>query len=312
MFSKKQKSYFALFIICFVWGTTWVISKIVVKDVSVMQLCGMRQLVAGLFMVTYFSVGGSRLPAKTDWPRLIMMSMLMFVMANGMSTWGITYIESGLGAIIGSTTAFWIPVFVWWIMRKNVFNTKVVIGLIAGIAGIVIIFSEKLGRSTNPNFLFGIFLSLSATIAWSVATVLAMKKKDSARLYSETGWQMLISAVVFLPLTALLGQWTPLAAIPAHTWGYISYLTLAGSILTFISYVYAIKHLPPAQLAIYPYINPIVAVLLGMVMLNEPVSTVLIAGAAVTLTGVYLVNSGSKRKEKDAAAVEVAGSGESL
>lgn len=277
-----------------------------------MQLCGMRQLVAGLFMVIYFSARGAKLPAKKDWPRLLLMTLLMFIMANGMSTWGITYIESGLGAIIGSTTAFWIPIFVWWILRKNVFNTKVVIGLLAGIGGIVIIFSEKLGKVTNPNFIWGIVLSLSATVAWSIATVMAMKKKDSSRLYAETGWQMFMSAIVFLPLSVALGQWTPLLAIPSTTWMYIVYLTIAGSILTFISYVYAIKHLPPAQLAIYPYINPIVAVLLGLVMLNESVSVILAIGAAVTLTGVYLVNSGSKKKEKDAAAVEAAGSGESL
>lgn len=312
MFNTRQKSYFALFIICFVWGTTWVISKIVVKEVSVMQLCGMRQLVAGLFMIIYFTSRGARLPAKKDWPRLLLMTLLMFIMANGMSTWGITYIESGLGAIIGSTTAFWIPVFVYWILGRNVFNAKVITGLVTGIAGIVIIFSEKLGRVTSNNFIWGIILSLSATIAWSIATVMAMKKKDSSRLYAETGWQMFMSALVFLPLAGILGQWTPLNAIPANTWMYIAYLTLAGSILTFISYVYAIKHLPPAQLAIYPYINPIVAVLLGLVMLKEPVSTILAFGALVTLTGVYLVNNGSKRKEKDSASVEVAGSGESL
>jgi len=281
MFNTKQKSYISLFIICFVWGTTWVISKIVVKDVSVMQLCGMRQFVAGLFMVIYFTSRGARLPAKKDWPRLLLMTLLMFIMANGMSTWGITYIESGLGAIIGSTTAFWIPVFVWWILRKNVFNPKVVIGLVAGIGGIVIIFSEKIGQFSNKNFIWGIILSLSATIAWSIATVMAMKKKDSSRLYAETGWQMLMSALVFLPLSVTLNQWTPLTLIPSTTWMYIIYLTIAGSILTFISYVYAIKHLPPAQLAIYPYINPIVAVMLGVVMLNESVSTILIIGSAV-------------------------------
>lgn len=294
MFSPRQKSYLALFIICFVWGTTWVISKIVVGEISAVQLCGVRQLIAGLFMVVYFTARGARLPGKKDWPRLLMMSLLMFVMANGMSTWGITYIESGLGAIIGSTTALWIPVFVLWILKKNVFNPKVILGLLAGIAGVVIIFSEKLGRFSNKHFVWGILLSLTATVAWSLATVLSMKKKESSRLYAETGWQMLLSALFFIPLSLILNQWTPLAMISAKTWMYMSYLVFAGSILTFISYVYAIKHLPPARLSIYPYINPIVAVLFGLVMLKEPVSITLAIGAAITLTGVYLVNQGSK------------------
>lgn len=298
MFTTKQKSYIALFIICFVWGTTWVISKIAVKEVSVTQLCGMRQFIAGLFMVIYFTLRGAMLPRAKDWPRLVMMSILMFLISNGMSTWGIMYIESGLGAIIGATTAFWIPVFVLLIMKKNVFNPKVVIGLTTGIAGIIIIFSEKLGRFSNKHFIWGILLSLSATIAWSVATVLSMKKKESSRLYAETGWQMLLSSFFFLPLTFILNAWTPLGSISTSSWLSLVYLIVAGSIFTFISYVYAIKHLPPAQLSIYPYINPIVAVLFGLILLREPVSGTLAIGGSITLVGVYLVNEGSKKRNE--------------
>lgn len=297
MFTHRQKSYLALLIICFVWGTTWVISKMAISEVSFLQVCGMRQFVAGLLMVAYFTWRGAKLPSAKNWPRLLLMSLLMFIMANGLSSWGIMYIESGLGAIIGSSTAFWIPIFVLVILRKNVFNKKVVIGLTAGIAGIVIIFSEKLGRFSDNRFLLGLALSLTANIAWSIATVLSMKRKESAGLYADTGWQMLLSGLFFLPLSLSLNQFTPLGEISGKTWGLMAYLTFAGSILTFISYVYAIKHLPPARLSIYPYINPIVAVIFGLILLNEPVSTTLAIGAAITLTGVYLVNEGSKVKK---------------
>ncbi len=249
-------------------------------------------------MVSYFTFRGAGLPALKDWPRLLLMSVLMFMMSNGMSTWGIMYIPSGLGAIIGAFTSFWIPVFVLLILKKNVFNTRVVLGLLTGLAGIVTIFSENLGRFSNPNFVWGILLSVTATISWSLATVLSMKKKESSRLYAETGWQMLISVLFFIPLSFALNQWTPLHHISAYTWGLMSYLIFAGSILTFISYVYAIKHLPPARLSIYPYINPIVAVIFGLILLNEPVTTTLAIGAAITLTGVYLVNEGSKAKKE--------------
>jgi drug/metabolite transporter (DMT)-like permease len=299
MFTTQQKSYLALGIICFVWGTTCVISKLALQHVSVVQLCGMRQLLAGITMILFFTVRGFRLPAKKDWPRLVLMSMLMFVMANGMSTWGISYIESGLGAIIGSSTAFWIPVFALLVLKQNVFNAKIMVGLTAGITGIVVIFSEKLGRFNNSSFIWGILLSLTATIAWSLATVLSMKKKDSARLYAETGWQMALSALVFLPLAVIMDLWTPLHEIPAKTWGLFAYLTIAGSLLTFISYVYAIKHLPPALLSIYAYINPIVAILFGWILLREPISITLAIGGAITLTGVYLVNEGSKKRKQE-------------
>jgi drug/metabolite transporter (DMT)-like permease len=296
MFNTRQKSYFSLFIICFVWGTTWVISKMVVKEISFVQLCGMRLTTAGFLMVTFFTAKGFGLPKRKDWPRLLLMSLLMFVMANGLSTWGITYIESGLGAIIGSTTAFWIPLFVLWLTRKNVFNTKVILGLGAGILGVIIIFSEKLGQVHGKNFLWGIALSLTACIAWSLATVLSIKKKESARLYVETSWQMLLAGLFFLPLAFILNEWTSPGLISSKTWLAMIYLTFAGSILTFMSYVYAIKHLPPALLSIYPYINPIIAVLFGWLLLKEPVSTTLAIGSAITLTGVYLVNEGSKKK----------------
>jgi drug/metabolite transporter (DMT)-like permease len=100
-----------------------------------------------------------------------------------------------------------------------------------------------------------------------------------------------------LPFSMLLGKgyWTPLAQVSVNGWLLWGYLVIAGSVITFIAYIYALRHLPGSVLSTYVYINPIVAALFGWLLLSHPPDNWFVAGGLVTLVGVYLVNEGSKR-----------------
>jgi drug/metabolite transporter (DMT)-like permease len=135
-------------------------------------------------------------------------------------------------------------------------------------------------------------------ITWSVGSIIIARTKTTINAYYSIGWQMLISAAIMTLFTLFTGDYIPLNEIPAVSWGVIIYMVIGGSVFAFISFIYSMKHLHPAIASLYAYINPIVAIWVGSLLLNESMSINSIIGTIVTLIGVYLVNR-SLKKQKD-------------
>ena len=154
------------------------------------------------------------------------------------------------------------------------------------------------------DYVLGIILSWVAMHNWSVATIFIARKKADINPYFATGWQMLISSVILFCMVLITGDHIPLAAIPAQTWGALTYLILAGSIFTFVAFIYSMKHLEPAIASLYAYINPIVAILVGSLVVNEKLTLNILIGSVITLAGVYLVNKRIEQKEESPVARE--------
>jgi drug/metabolite transporter (DMT)-like permease len=295
---RKTKALFALVLVCFLWGTTWLASKEGVKHMPALQLAGIRQLIAGLCYVIFFLAKGNALPRKKEWRAIIILSFLNFVMSNGLSTWGIEYISAGLGSIIGSIFPLWLVVIGLFTSRAKI-PSKAIIGLLLGFAGICIIFYEHLPDFLIANFRLGILLSLVATWTWAFGTLYTKQQAAHFNPYFSLGLQMLISGISLTVFTQLantphLKTAIPFTQIPWQSWAAIGYLVLFGSVLAFIAYLYALQNLPTEQASIYAYINPMVAVLLGWLLLNEKLTLFIAAGGLVTILGVYLVNKAFK------------------
>jgi drug/metabolite transporter (DMT)-like permease len=135
-------------------------------------------------------------------------------------------------------------------------------------------------------------------ITWSVGSIIIARTKTTINAYYSIGWQMLISAAIMTGFTLFTGDYIPLNEIPAVSWGVIIYMVIGGSVFAFISFIYSMKHLHPAIASLYAYINPIVAIWVGSLLLRESMSINSIVGTIVTLVGVYLVNR-SLKKQKD-------------
>lgn len=261
-----------------------------------MQMSGIRQLLGGLVFVIFFMAKGHGFPEKKQWKSLIVLSILMFTLSNGLSTMGVKHIGSGLAAIIGSITALWLAVFSYLILKQKVFNRMVIGGLLTGFAGVSVIFYEHLKDFVNPDFTVSILFSLAATITWALGTVYTIRNARFGNAYYNTGWQMFLSGIMMSAL-AYTQKRTPLYEITTAGWIDFAYLVTGGSILTFVAYMYALRHLPVAKVSVYVYINPIVAVILGHLWLGEPVTATLGIGAGITLLGVYLVNEGTRKRQ---------------
>jgi drug/metabolite transporter (DMT)-like permease len=302
----RSKALFCLAIVCFFWGTTWIAAKEGVRYMPALQMAGLRQLMGGLCFIIYFSYTGERWPRGKEWRSIIILSCLNFILSNGLSTWGVKFISAGLGAIIGAIFPLWI-VIIGLFTDGNKMPRKAIIGMGLGFAGICVVFYEHLHDFLNPDFLFGIFLSLAATWSWAFGTLYTKKHAAGFNPYFSLGLQMVISAVTLLMFTKVSSLsvaasdpvaarkiFIPFTEIPWQSWAAMGYLMLFGSLFSFIAYIYALRNLPTEQVSIYAYINPIVAALLGAAIFSEKITVYIAIGGLVTLLGVFLVNRAFK------------------
>ena len=289
----RAKAIFALAMVCLLWGTTWIASKEGVRNMPPLQMAGIRQIIGGLCYVLFFVARGERWPKGKEWQSILVLSFLNFIIANGLSTWALKYISSGLAAIIGAIFPLWLVV-IGLFSAKAKMPGKALLGLLLGFGGVCIIFYEHLQDFLSGDFRFGILLSLVATWAWAFGTIYTKKHAANFNPYFSIGLQMVISGIALTGVSYSATDTIPIAAIVWQSWAAIAYLVIFGSVISFIAYLYALQNLSTEQASLYAYINPIVAVLLGWLIFSEKLTMFIAVGGVVTLLGVYLVNKAYK------------------
>lgn len=285
----------ALCWVSFFWGTTWLASKEGVKHMPALQLAGIRQLIGGTLYIAYFLYKKTPWPKGKQWKTICILSLLNFVLSNGLSTWGVKYISSGLGAIIGAIFPLWIVIIT--LFKGERLARLSILGLLVSFCGICVIFYDHLADFLNADFRFGIILSLIATVSWAFGSLYTKKKAASFNPYFSLGLQMLLSSFITLAIVGATGTGVTLSLIPANSWWAMGYLVIIGSVLTFIAFIYMLQRLPPEINSLYAYINPIVAVILGAIIFGESLTMAIAIGGFITLCGLYMVNF-SIRKSK--------------
>jgi drug/metabolite transporter (DMT)-like permease len=286
----------ALCWVSFFWGTTWLASKEGVKHMPALQLVTIRQFLGGILYVGYFLLKKEPWPKGKQWRTILVLAFLNFACTNGLSTWGVKYMSSGLGAIISA-------IFPIWIIMINFFNGQKIarmalLGILISFGGICIIFIDYLSDFFKPEFQFGIILMTVSTITWAFGILQTKKKAASFNPYFSLGLQMLLSSIFMYGITEAAEINIPLNEIPLPSWWAILYLVIIGSVLTFIAFVYTLQHLPTEISSIYVYINPIVAMVLGAFIFGETLTKAIAIGALVTLLGLYLVNKSIRKIKK--------------
>lgn len=296
MKSGTAKGYGALFLTCTVWGTTWVVSKIGVGEMPALQMSAIRQFIAGsIFLVYFLIIRKEKFPSFKELAWSVVMGMLLFVFANGLSTWSLYYIPSGFSALIGALYPLSVVIIERVFYKIKIINFLTLFGLLLGLLGICIVFFENAFHYLNHNFMWGVALSLIAMLSWSLGTVFVIRKQINMGPYHATGWQMLFSGIILYLFSFAAKQHIPITEISVTAWKAIWYLVIFGSVITFMAFIYSVQTLPAAIASLYAYINPLVAMLLAALFLDEKLTSRIIWGSVVTLVGVYLVNLSIKR-----------------
>ena len=298
--TTKQKAYIGLVLTSTIWGTTWVASKYGIKQgIFAFELSAIRNGLGGLALIVFFLLKGQKLPTFKEFKWLLGMSILLFVIANGFSTYALNEIPSGLAALIAALY----PLSVVIIEKIKYKNTKITTltfqGMLLGIIGIGIVFYENLAVHNSVGYFVGLMVSLIAMLSWSFGTIFIARNKMGMNPYYATGWQMFLSCFFLGAAAVASGKSTPIQEITFTIWIVIAYLIIASSIVAFAAFIYTMKYLPPAIASLYAYINPIVATIVGAYTVNEKLSLPIFIGSFVTLTGVYLVNRSMKKQHQE-------------
>jgi drug/metabolite transporter (DMT)-like permease len=290
MEKEIRKGYVALGIVSLFWGTSYVASKIGNTYMPAIFLAGVRQFFTGSILTVFFLCENHRLPSLNVAKKIFLQGILLLFLGNGLVTWSLEYISSGLAAILAALTPLFIAFFSIFINKSAKVSGWMFTGLTIGLGGVCIIFYDYLGQIGNRSFILGICMSLASVLAWSLGSVYSSRQRLTINFLFSVGLQMLSSGTLLLVICFISGKYVNLIHSPAPGWYALLYLIVIGSLLSYSAYVFALNKLPPTLVSVYAYINPVVAILLGWLLLKEKMNVHMLPGTAIILYGVYVVN----------------------
>jgi drug/metabolite transporter (DMT)-like permease len=238
---------------------------------------------------------------KVKWPnRKVLVDQAisgLFMVTLGIAIvgWAEVYISSGVAAIICSMMPIWTVLINVLVTKDEKPNWLILLGLATGLAGILMIFGEHLTEFSNANYTKGIVLTFLANLFWAIGSIWIKKKNQNSNPFLNAGLQMLFGGLFLIPISLLLDDYTAIHWNNEVVFSLI-YMILIGSVAAYACYSYAIKKLPMTLVSLYAYINPIVAVILGWLILNEKLNFQIGLAIIVTVAGIYLVNRGYQLK----------------
>jgi drug/metabolite transporter (DMT)-like permease len=171
------------------------------------------------------------------------------------------------------------------------------VGVVIGLSGILLVFSEYLADFANPNYRIGIILIFIATLTWAVGSMLTKRKSYNTNPFLNAGMQMLFGGIFCLPFSFVYDDLSHVVLSTEVIFA-LSYLIVIGSVAAFSMYTYVLSNLPMTIASLYAYINPLVAVVLGWLVLSEKLNLKIGFAFLITVLGIYLVNYGYQRQQR--------------
>jgi len=283
-------AHLAFITVCIVWGTTYLAIHVALETVPVLLLAGLRWMAAGVLLSGILIARGRRLPPLRLWGPLILLGFLMNIMGNGFVVFAQQYVASGLTAVLIATTPFWSALLERLLPNGDRFTPRALIGLTIGFSGIVILVWPEMsqGGAGGRAFVGGVIAIQLACVGWVIGTSYAKRHELGDHPFPSAALQMIFSGVMLLAAATVHGDWAHLTFTP-RTFAAMAYLSIAGSLVAYSAYIYAIQHLRLSLVSLYAYINPIIAVALGTVLLGEPLSSRIMLAAGLVLTGTWIV-----------------------
>jgi drug/metabolite transporter (DMT)-like permease len=282
----------AFFALCVFWGGTWLAVKIAVIDVSPLLVACARALVSGLAMLAIAGIGPvAQIVRKAPW-RVALVGILTATINFAAVFWGAARVSTGVAAIVGNATVPIALLLFGCLLREETISRRQVAGIVLGVVGLSLLFARRTGGSADGAAIAGIIAIVGGTLAYGLGSVLARPLLRMASPMTLGALQMAIGGIALVPLVWLVER--PDAAqfrvllTPAPLLS-IGWMVIAGGIGATVIYLRLIRDWGPSRTSMYAFVTPIIATLLGVVVLHERLGVQEIAGAAVLLSAVALV-----------------------
>jgi drug/metabolite transporter (DMT)-like permease len=270
MAALKGKALIAYLVVCVVWGSTYLAIKIGVMELPPFLFAGLRFLVAGMILLGIAAALRDPLPKAGDWTTLAIVGLLLLAGGNAFVVWSEQYIGSGIASIFVVTVALWTALFDAVIPGgARELNWRVLAGLALGFLGTLLLIGVTPAEILAADKRGPIALTF-ASASWSLGTVYAKRHPTRASPYMAAAFQMIVGGGAVALVGTMLGEWSSWH-LSARGIGAIAYLVIFGSIVGYTAYSYALHHASATIVGTYAYVNPVIAVLLGWLLLHEPV-----------------------------------------
>jgi drug/metabolite transporter (DMT)-like permease len=296
----------ALLIVYVVWGSTYLAIAVMIETLPPLIAAGIRFLTAGILVLGAVwiyqrwmrrSSEPAERPTWRHWRSAIVVGVLLLLGGNGLVVLAELRVPSGIAAVMIAMTPIWIAV-IDSIVRRRRPGRLVVVGLIAGIVGVAILVVPVGGLAGfDP---VGIALLLGAELAWASGSVYAQHAPLPRSGFLVTGMEMLAGGLALATAGILLGELarTDISEFSLRSIGAFGYLIVFGSIVAFSAYTWLLANVSATTASTYAYVNPLVAVALGAVLLNEPITIRTVVATAIIVAAVVAMVSGRPRDEE--------------
>jgi drug/metabolite transporter (DMT)-like permease len=275
-----------------VWGSTYIAILFAIKHIPVFTMSGMRFFTAGLILYTWCRLQGQPTPKLSAVLQISFSGVLMLFFGTGAVAWVEQYIPSSLAAIIVATVPLWFVIIDKRQWSFHFSNKWFVIGLVAGFAGVLLLFADRktFSFSGDSMKLVSFFVMIAGSISWAVGSLFLKYKKIEATPAMKAAIQMMAAGIVFFIVSVVTKEEVIWSSITVSSILGLIYLICMGSLLGYMAYIWLLGVRPPSVVGTYAYVNPVVALFLGGLIIHEQITRHQVIALAVILIGVLLVN----------------------
>jgi drug/metabolite transporter (DMT)-like permease len=289
-------AYAAFAIVCIVWGTTYLAIRVAVETIPPFLLTAIRFTIAGIVMLAIARARGER--GRLDRSTLMHLALIGFLMVtvgNLAVVWAEQWVPSGMAALLVATAPFWMALLETFRKGGERISPRGGVGMLIGFAGVAMLVLPHGGdRALGMHVMIGALVIQIGSLAWQYGSIRGKYSIRHVPLMTSAALQMLFGGLMCGVIGFALGEASRFHVTP-RTLGALAYLTVLGSIVAYSAYVYALAHMRTTHSSLYAYVNPIVAVILGWLILHEPLSVTSVAAMCVILAGVALVQTSRNR-----------------
>ena len=288
-----RSAYVAWLAVCLVWGTTYLGIRIALETIPPALVGGIRYAIAGAVLAAILLARGERLPARAQWGGLALLGFLMICVGNGGVIWAQQWVPSGIAAVVVASSPFWMSAVEALAPRGERFTRRILLGLVIGFTGILALVWPDLTTGGEPGkrFALGLVALQMACLGWSLGTAYSKRHARDENALSAAALQMLFGGLMMLAIASGRGEWRDLS-FSSRSLAALIYLIVCGSLVGYSSFVYALKYLPVSTVSMYAYVNPVIAVLLGALVLGEALGPRVVMASALVLVGIGIVRVG--------------------
>jgi drug/metabolite transporter (DMT)-like permease len=275
------------------WGSTYLGIDIAVQSIPPALMCAVRFAIAGVIMLAVCALTGRRVFYS---PRQIalasMVGVLLLMGGNLTLSYAELSVSTGLAALIIAVTPLWFLVLDSLLLGHHRISGRGKAGLALGVVGLLVLFYPELTSTTamGRKELWASLSLLGGSFSWALGSVLSKRWQSGMDPFSATGWQITAAAVANFIFAVLAGDFSRVVWTGRGI-GAVAYLIVCGSWIGYTAYIWLLGHVPTSKVSTYAYVNPVVAVFLGWLVLHERVSGFILAGSAVVVLSVILVTS---------------------